>query len=329
MTLGDGTGTRPQDKPNVERSEAEELQVNGLENGDMELGEECFDPSTDEDEPDYVEMNVEADEDATLLGDPEVLESEAEAEDFMCRDCAPEEAPVKRPANPSDPTPEEKEKHNCTHLPNRPWCPICVKARGREDAHYVKAMEEKLKGLPKVAMDYAETGEKLDKSDMRKLLIGRERWTKHTFGHLVGCKGLGDERIVNKVVKSMGETGFTKMTLKGDGEPALVQVQEAVKDNRQHETILENPPAHDPQCNGEAERAVQEVKAQIRCVKLGVEARIQEKLDARWPVMEWIIPHASDLINRYLVGSDGRTAHYRIHARARNRHSRREEDWSS
>ena len=43
---------------------------------------------------------------------------------------APKEAPVKRPVNPSDPTPKEREKHNGSHLPYRPWCPICVKARG-------------------------------------------------------------------------------------------------------------------------------------------------------------------------------------------------------
>ena len=110
-------------------------------------------------------------------------------------------------------------------------------------------------------MDYAETGEKADRSDERKLLCGRERWTKWTFCHLVKCKGLGDDRIVGKVARTMGETGFTKMELKGDGEPALVQVQEAIKVRRQQETIVKNPPAHDPQANGGAERAVQEAKA--------------------------------------------------------------------
>ena len=34
------------------------------------------------------------------------------------------------------------------------------------------------------------------------------------------------------------------------------------------------------------------------------------------PILEWMIPHASDVINRFLVGSDGRAAHYR--ARLKN-----------
>ena len=39
----------------------------------------------------------------------------------------PEEAPVKRPPNPSDPTLAEKEAHwACGHLPARPWCLVCV-----------------------------------------------------------------------------------------------------------------------------------------------------------------------------------------------------------
>ena len=59
----------------------------------------------------------------------------------------------------------------------------------------------------------------------------------------------------------MAETGFTRIVFKCDGQPALVQVQEAVQDKRNHETILEQPPAHDRQANGEAERAVQEVQA--------------------------------------------------------------------
>ena len=46
---------------------------------------------------------------------------------------------------------------------------------GREDAHYKQTKEQKEKGLPRMAMDYAETGEKADKSDERKLLCGRER----------------------------------------------------------------------------------------------------------------------------------------------------------
>ena len=72
--------------------------------------------------------------------------------------------------------------------------------------------------------------------------------------------------------------GYRKLVLKIDGEPALIAAQEAASRNRAHDTHSENPPAHDSQANGEAERAVAEVKAQMRAVKIGLESRIERRL---------------------------------------------------
>ena len=46
-----------------------------------------------------------------------------------------ENAPLKVARDPGDPTKKEREDHNATHIPFRSWCPICVKAKGREEAH--------------------------------------------------------------------------------------------------------------------------------------------------------------------------------------------------
>ena len=51
--------------------------------------------------------------------------------------------------------------------------------------------------------------------------------------------------------------------LKTDGEPSVIVVQEAVSRNRAHDTLFENRLSHDAQGDGEAERAVAEVKAQM------------------------------------------------------------------
>ena len=55
-----------------------------------------------------------------------------------------------------------------------------------------------------------------------------------------------------------------------------------------------------------------EVKAQLRAVKIGLETRIRIQVHLEWPVLEWMILRAADLINRLLVGSDGEIAYYRI-----------------
>ena len=58
-----------------------------------------------------------------------------------------------------------------------------------------------------------------------------------------------------------------------------------------------------------------EAKSQLRALKIGFEARLRSPVDVRWAIIEWIIPLASDLINKYLIGADGKTAHYRVHMR--------------
>ena len=36
---------------------------------------------------------------------------------------------------PGCPTQEERDRHECTHMPHRAWCPVCIEAKGREDPH--------------------------------------------------------------------------------------------------------------------------------------------------------------------------------------------------
>ena len=56
----------------------------------------------------------------------------------------------------------------------------------------------------------------------------------------------------------------------------------------------------------------------IRLIKIGLEARIGENVGTAQPVMDWIIHHSSGVINRHLVGGDGRTAYYRTYGKEFN-----------
>ena len=62
------------------------------------------------------------------------------------------------------------------------------------------------------------------------------------------------------------------------GEPAIVLLQERVVSQRSQDTIAVNPPAYDPQSNGVAEKIVQDVKAQLRVLKVRLEARKQHSV---------------------------------------------------
>ena len=80
--------------------------------------------------------------------------------------------------------------------------------------------------------------------------------------------------------------GYADVVLKSDGEPAMLAVQKAIGRARRHSTIPENSPAYTPQANGVAERAVQEVTAQLRCLKLGLESRIKVPVRHHWRVTD-------------------------------------------
>ena len=109
-----------------------------LESGELQDSESSveknFDDNGSEDLDDGDERDQEAKDDAT--------------EDVHAENRSHEEAPVKIVRNPADPTPEEKARHDATHLPYRPRCPICVEARATEDPHYKRTAEEHHQGLP-------------------------------------------------------------------------------------------------------------------------------------------------------------------------------------
>ena len=105
----------------------------------------------------------------------------------------------------------------------------------------------------------------------------------------------------------MAGWGYTDITLKSDGEPSILKIQRRMSELRKHATIPENPPAFNAQSNGCAERAVQEVTAQTRCLKLGLESRIKVPVKHHWRIVEHMVEHAAYLISRCLRGADGKT----------------------
>ena len=67
--------------------------------------------------------------------------------------------------------------------------------------------------------------------------------------------------------------------------------------------------------NGLAERTIQSVKGLIRCHKAFFESRVKRKLPINQPIMRWLIEHVVLLLNKYQVGTDGRTAYGRLHGK--------------
>ena len=132
-----------------------------------------------------------------------------------------EEAPLVIIKDPSAPTPKEKEIHDILHIPHRSWCPICIKARGKEDPHYKKNAGKAVQGKPVVSFDYKSFGQETDKDDKLTAIIIRDV-TKTIYAHICTAKGASDEWLVNRIVDDIDELGHIEVIMKCDGEPALV-----------------------------------------------------------------------------------------------------------
>ena len=53
--------------------------------------------------------------------------------------------------NPGQPTQQEREAHNVTHIPIRSWCVHCMRGRGKDCYHKRLANSNE---VPRIGMDY-------------------------------------------------------------------------------------------------------------------------------------------------------------------------------
>ena len=67
---------------------------------------------------------------------------------------------VKTLRDPKLPTQEDVDRHYLTgHIPYRNWCPVCVKAKGRDGDHRVDSGKERR--LPEYSWDYCSSGDEM------------------------------------------------------------------------------------------------------------------------------------------------------------------------
>ena len=230
--------------------------------------------------------------------------------------------------SPIKPSATDVDKHYVTHLPFRNWCPVCNGAKMKGDPH-VRLKEsddqsDRKSGLPIISMDYQEFDKVFDNGEEAKpeaatpkiktIVIKDERTTSVLF-HKVIRKGPSDEWVIKRIAKDINEWGRQDIILKTDGEPAMIAVQDAIAQVRKGQTIPMNPPAYNPEANGACEKAVQDVNAHVRALKLGLEARLNATIDDNSAIMEWIVPHAAHLLSKYSAGHDGMTPHERMTGR--------------
>ena len=75
--------------------------------------------------------------------------------------------------------------------------------------------------------------------------------------------------------------------------------------------VMEESPTYEHQSNGRVERAIQRLQGQYRSLKDGLETRYRMKVTEDHMCLPWLMRYSAALMNRFEVGSDGRTPYER------------------
>lgn len=211
-------------------------------------------------------------------------------EEFFCFPCEdPEgidagveiEAEVQRAASdPGQPTKAQREEHDLTHFPFRPWCRACVMGRAKD------APSNKVKGLfaetvlPRVRMDYcfltedgdksgdkAEDGEAMASGTTMTVAVMQESLCKSVWAYAVESKGATEEWLVQQVCEDIETLGLKneRIVLKSDQESSIVDVLKEIQKSRESEygSSLDNSRVGDSDSNGTIENAIGSVEGVI------------------------------------------------------------------
>ena len=128
-------------------------------------------------------------------------------------------------------------------------------------------------------------------------------------------KGNAAPWLVMRVADWLDWLGSQTVTLKCDNESAILALAKEIRRLRREGsiTILEHPEEEGKQSNHLAEGSVNIVKGLISTLKSSTESKTE--IGPSHPLIPWIIEHAAQLKNRYMVGADGRTPTARLRGR--------------
>ena len=214
---------------------------------------------------------------------------------------------------PAQPSLRERKLHEVTRVPFKKWCAFCVQTKSR--GNYKKAAkgeEMAERSHPTIQVDFYTMTRGLH------ILIMVDTWTKFVAveptrtpsGTLIGG-------VVTRFLATLGY--FDKVELAFDNEPVLAAGMKAahqIRANQGLETILQPGLMYDKSRTSLAERTIQTVRAQGKCLIADVEGRIGAKFPKDHVMHAWAMIHGAWLLNRYhMSSSTGVTAHMSLRGR--------------
>ena len=201
----------------------------------------------------------------------------------------------------------ERDEHEASgHAVYRTWCEHCVAAKGQGNPHIA---DGEVCEVPEIGFDYAYMAS--GDSKCMPMICGRDRKLAHHAATFVPMKGR-DAYALSYLVGWIRGLGYKRLVCRSDNERALLALLETLSSSLPEvEFVPKSSPEGDHAANGLAEVGVREIKGQVRTLRSQLEANLGARLEDTDPVLAWLPRHAANCMNRYRLGSDGRTAEQR------------------
>ena len=149
----------------------------------------------------------------------------------------------KRVVVPETPSDKDREAHELTHLPMKPWCSVCVRAKKNlRKPTSERAEAQRVDHMPVIQFDYANLSSVNEKREQMRMRTFLDTNTGYGTTCVIDVKGGGDKYAISSAVSFLKELGCTRFRCKTDPEPAIKAMVDAVikclSDDRVVEQIL-------------------------------------------------------------------------------------------
>ena len=223
----------------------------------------------------------------------EVVQAEPEGDDFVAQ----------RPKGlkqPGEPTLTERLEHELTHLPFRPWCEVCLKAKSKQAKSKTLSLRQ-----PVLQMDFSFLSDKPGE-DQITILNVVDVLSNMALSVVIPTKARTPYSNA-ELRRFVLETGRTFGTLQCDPEPALKAIAEAVTGEVGGLSLRKTPEGW-KQAQGSVGNMQATLYGQIKALRLELLNRYNVELSVHSALFTWLVRHSQWLVNRYLQNSEGKTA---------------------
>jgi len=246
---------------------------------------------------------------AIARAEKEAARTAAVAEEVLQQEEAtPAEVPHR--AAPVRPADSEVDEHERNHVPYRSWCAQCVEGR-LKDAPHRKIEADPPDALPVLQMDYCFPS-LLDPREKITILTGADKVRGSIVTVFVRQKGSLDRYVVQSLVQWSQQLGFYAVILQSDGEPSMVDIVNAIHDERTKPSIIRTTPKESKGSLGVVEQAHWSVESLLRTFMAFLKKKYGHAIPVTHRLIPWLVRHLGWTLTRHQKKNDGRTAYERI-----------------